>query len=213
MAWTFTTLKTAIQDYTNNTEVTFVNNLDEFIVNTEDRIQKLVSLPFSRKNVTGNVTANNEYLATPSDFLAPHSLAIDNSGYEFLLYKDVAFLREAYPNSSITGIPKYYARFDDDTFILAPTPNENLTAELHYEYRPQSMTTSSDGTSWLSENAPDCLLYGSLIEAYTFMKGEPDVMANYDKRFSEAVSRLKNLAEGKNTKDNYRTGPVRQQVT
>ena len=213
MAWTFTTLKTAIQDYTNNTEVTFVNNLDEFIVNTEDRIQKLVSLPFSRKNVTGNVTANNEYLATPSDFLAPHSLAIDNSGYEFLLYKDVAFLREAYPNSSVTGIPKYYARFDDDTFILAPTPNANLTAELHYEYRPQSMTITADGTSWLSDNAPNCLLYGSLIEAYTFMKGEPEIQVLYETRFGQEITRLKNEAEARGRRDEYRYDSVRTNVT
>ena len=114
MAWTFTTLKTAIQDYSNNTESTFVDNLDEFIVNTEDRIQKLVSLPFFRKNVTGTLTNGNEYLSCPTDFLASHSLAVDNSGYEYLLYKDVAFIREAYPDRTSTGIPKYYARFDRD---------------------------------------------------------------------------------------------------
>ena len=213
MALTFTTLKTAIQDYTNNTETTFVNNLDEFIVNTEDRIQKLVSLPVFRKNVTGTLTSGNQYLSTPTDFLSAHSLAVDNSGYEYLLFKDVAFIREAYPSSSTTGIPKYYARFDEDTFIVAPTPNANFTAELHYEYTPTSITTSSDGTSYLGTNAPDCLLYGSLVEAYTFMKGEPDIMVNYEKRFQEAIQRLKVFAEGKNTKDNYRTGPVRQQVT
>ena len=213
MALTFTTLKTAIQDYTNNTETTFINNLDEFIVNTEDRIQKLVSLPVFRKNVTGTLTSGNQYLSTPTDFLSAHSLAVDNSGYEYLLFKDVAFIREAYPSSSTTGIPKYYARFDEDTFIVAPTPSSNLTAELHYEYTPTSITTSSDGTSYLGTNAPDCLLYGSLVEAYTFMKGEPDIMVNYEKRFQEAIHRLKVFAEGKNTKDNYRTGPVRQQVT
>ena len=130
-----------------------------------------------------------------------------------MLYKDVAFIKEAYPDRTSTGIPKYYARFDEDSFIVAPTPNGNLTVELHYEYKPTSITTSGDGTSWLGTNAPDCMLYGSLVEAYTFMKGEPDVLTNYQNRFSEAVSRLKNLGEGKNTKDNYRTGPVRQQVT
>ena len=213
MALTFTTLKSAIQDYTNNTESTFVSYLDEFIVNTEDRIQKLVSLPVFRKNVTGTLTSNNQYLSVPTDFLSSHSLAVDNSGYEMLLYKDVAFIREAYPSSSTTGVPKYYARFDEDSFIVAPTPNANFTAELHYEYTPTSITTSSDGTSYLGTNAPDCLLYGSLLEAYTFMKGEPDIMANYEKRFQQAIDRLKVFAEGKNTKDNYRTGPVRQQVT
>ncbi len=213
MALTFTTLKSAIQDYTNNTESTFVSYLDEFIVNTEDRIQKLVSLPVFRKNVTGTLTSNNQYLSVPTDFLSSHSLAVDNSGYEMLLYKDVAFIREAYPSSSTTGVPKYYARFDEDSFIVAPTPNANFTAELHYEYTPTSITTSSDGTSYLGTNAPDCLLYGSLLEAYTFMKGEPDIMANYEKRFQQAIDRLKVFAEGKNTKDNYRSGPVRQQVT
>jgi len=213
MAWTFTTLKSAIQDYTNNTESTFVSYLDEFIVNTEDRIQKLVSLPVFRKNVTGTLTSNNQYLSVPTDFLSSHSLAVDNTGYEMLLYKDVAFIREAYPSSSTTGVPKYYARFDEDSFIVAPTPNANFTAELHYEYTPTSITTSSDGTSYLGTNAPDCLLYGSLLEAYTFMKGEPDIMTNYEKRFQQAIDRLKVFAEGKNTKDNYRSGPVRQQVT
>ena len=213
MAWTFTTLKSAIQDYTNNTESTFVSYLDEFIVNTEDRIQKLVSLPVFRKNVTGTLTLGNQYLSVPTDFLSAHSLAVDNTGYEMLLYKDVAFIREAYPSSSTTGVPKYYARFDEDSFIVAPTPNANFTAELHYKYTPTSITTSSDGTSYLGTNAPDCLLYGSLLEAYTFMKGEPDIMANYEKRFQQAIDRLKVFAEGKNTKDNYRSGPVRQQVT
>tara|TARA_R110002110_G_scaffold37673_5_gene124189 strand:+ start:2012 stop:2653 length:642 start_codon:yes stop_codon:yes gene_type:complete len=213
MAWTFTTLKSAIQDYTNNTESTFVSYLDEFIVNTEDRIQKLVSLPVFRKNVTGTLTLGNQYLSVPTDFLSAHSLAVDNTGYEMLLYKDVAFIREAYPSSSTTGVPKYYARFDEDSFIVAPTPNANFTAELHYEYTPTSITTSSDGTSYLGTNASDCLLYGSLLEAYTFMKGEPDIMANYEKRFQQAIDRLKVFAEGKNTKDNYRSGPVRQQVT
>jgi len=119
MAWTFTTLKSAIQDYTNNTESTFVSYLDEFIVNTEDRIQKLVSLPVFRKNVTGTLTSGNQYLSVPTDFLSSHSLAVDNTGYEMLLYKDVAFIREAYPSSSTTGVPKYYARFDEDSFIVA----------------------------------------------------------------------------------------------
>ena len=213
MALTFTTLKSAIQDYTNNTESTFVSYLDEFIVNTEDRIQKLVSLPVFRKNVTGTLTSNNQYLSVPTDFLSSHSLAVDNSGYEMLLYKDVAFIREAYPSSSTTGVPKYYARFDEDSFIVAPTPNANFTAELHYEYSETSITTSSDGTSNLGTNAPDSLLYGSLLEAYTFMKGEPDNMTKYEKRFQQAIDRLKVFAEGKNTKDNYRSGPVRQQVT
>ena len=209
MALTFTTLKSAIQDYTNNTESTFVSYLDEFIVNTEDRIQKLVSLPVFRKNVTGTLTSNNQYLSVPTDFLSSHSLAVDNSGYEMLLYKDVAFIREAYPSSSTTGVPKYYARFDEDSFIVAPTPNANFTAELHYEYTPTSITTSSDGTSYLGTNAPDCLLYGSLLEAYTFMKGEPDIINTYDKRYKEALSQLVVQNDGRNRKDAYRRGQFR----
>ena len=212
MAWTFTTLKSAIQDYTNNTESTFVSYLDEFIVEAEERIQKQVSLPFFRKNVTGTLTSGNQYLTVPTDFLSPHSLAVDNSGYEMLLFKDVAFIREAYPSSSTTGIPKYYARFDEDSFIVAPTPSSNLTVELHYEYKPTSITTSSDGTSWLGTNAADAMLYGSLVEAYTFMKGEADIIANYDKRFMQGIDRLKVLGEGKNTKDEDRTGPPRKVV-
>jgi len=213
MAWTFTTLKQSIQDYTNNTETTFVNNLDEFIVEAEEAIIKLVDLPYFRKSVTGQLTSGNEYLTMPTDFLAPYSLAIDNSGYEYLLFKDVSFMREAYPSSSTTGIPKYYAMFNNESFIVAPTPNANLTAELHYRYKPTSITVTSDGTTWIGTNAPDCLLYGSLVEAYTFMKGEADVLANYKERFALAIDRLKVLGEGRDTKDNYRSGPPRKPVT
>jgi hypothetical protein len=213
MAWTFTTLKSAIQDYTQNSETTFDSYLDEFIVQAEERILKNVYLPFFRKNVTGTTTSGNAYLSTPSDFLAPFSLAVDNSGYEYLQFKEVNFIREAYPVSSTTGIPKYYSLFDNDSFILGPTPNANLTTELHYQYRPTSITASGDGTSWIGTNAADTLLYGSLVEAYTFMKGEPDIMKNYEIRFKEGMSRLKVLGEGRDTKDSYRTGTVRQQVT
>jgi|TARA_R100001530_G_scaffold124138_1_gene92255 hypothetical protein len=213
MAWTFTTLKQSIQDYTNNTETTFVNNLDEFILEAEEAILKLVDLPYFRKNVTGQLTSSNQYLTMPTDFLAPYSLAIDDSGYEYLLFKDVTFMRESYPSSSTTGTPKYYSIFDNETFIVAPTPSSNLTVELHYRYKPTSITTSSDGTTWLGTNASDCLLYGSLVEAYTFMKGEADVLNNYKERFSLAIERLKVLGEGRDTKDNYRSGSLRKQVS
>ena len=213
MAWTFTTLKTAIQDYTQNSETTFVNNLSNFITDTEEKILKTVTLPVFRKNVTGTMTSGNTYLSAPSDFLTPFSLALDNSGYEYLMFKEVNFIREAYPVSSTTGVPKYYALFDDDTFILGPTPNANFTVELHYVYRPTSITTSADGTSWLGTNAPDALLYGSLVQAYSFMKGEADLIANYTQQYNEALSRLKVFAEGRSTKDAYRTGIIRQQVT
>tara|TARA_R100000700_G_scaffold29920_1_gene36854 strand:+ start:1732 stop:2373 length:642 start_codon:yes stop_codon:yes gene_type:complete len=210
MAFTFTTLKTAIQDYTQNSETTFVNNLPVIIKQAEDRILKSIQLPDFRKNVTGTLTDGNEYLATPTDFLAPYSLAVDNSGYEYLVFKDVNFIKEAYPVSTTKGIPKYYAIFDSNTFIVGPTPNANLSAELHYFYKPQSITESADGTSWLGTNAESSLLYGSLYEAYTFMKGEQDVMQLYATRYQEALKELKELGEGYDTTDNYRSGSVRQ---
>ena len=208
MSWTFTTLKSAIQDYTQNTETSFVSNLPTFIVQAEDRIIKSVELPNFRKNVTGTFTASNQYLATPSDYLYPYSLAVldSDSNYSYLLNTDVSFMREAYPLVSTTGTPKHYAQFDDTTFIVGPTPNSNFTTELHYFYVPQSITVSSDGTTWLGTNAPEVLLYASLLEAYTFMKGEPDLMMNYEKRFQEALQRLTLESDGYNRKDAYRDG-------
>ena len=208
MSWTFTTLKSAIQDYTQNTESTFVADLVTIIKQAEDRIVKSVELPNFRKNQTGSFTSGNQYLSTPSDYLYPFSLAVldSDSAYTYLLSTDVSFIREAYPSASSTGVPKHYAQFDDNTFIVGPTPNANLTAELHYYYIPQSITESSDGTSWLGTNAPELLLYGSLLEAYTFMKGEPDIMVNYEKRFQEALQRLTLLSDGYNRKDAYRDG-------
>ncbi len=208
MSWTFTTLKSAIQDYTQNTETSFVSNLPTFIVQAEDRIIKSVELPNFRKNVTGTFTASNQYLATPSDYLYPYSLAVldSDSNYSYLLNTDVSFMREAYPLASTTGTPKHYAQFDDNTFIVGPTPNANFTTELHYFYVPQSITVASDGTTWLGTNAPEVLLYASLLEAYTFMKGEPDLMMNYEKRFQEALQRLTLESDGYNRKDAYRDG-------
>ena len=208
MSWTFTTLKSAIQDYTQNTESTFVADLGTIIKQAEDRIVKTVELPNFRKNVTGSFTSGNQYLSTPSDYLYPFSLAVldSDSAYTYLLSTDVSFIREAYPSASSTGVPKHYAQFDDNTFIVGPTPNANLTAELHYYYIPQSITESSDGTSWLGTNAPELLLYGSLLEAYTFMKGETDIMVNYEKRFQEALQKLTLLSDGYNRKDAYKDG-------
>ena len=208
MSWTFTTLKTAIQDYTQNTESTFVTNLPTVIKQAEDRIVKSVELPNFRKNVTGTFTNGNQYLATPSDYLYPFSLAVldSSNNYSYLISTDVSFIREAYPSASSTGTPKHYAQFDDTTFIVGPSPSSSLNVELHYYYIPQSITASSDGTSWLGTNAPELLLYASLIEAYTFMKGEPDVMANYEKRFQEALQKLTLLSDGYNRKDAYRDG-------
>ena len=208
MSWTFTTLKTAIQDYTQNTESTFVTNLPTVIKQAEDRIVKSVELPNFRKNVTGTFTNGNQYLATPSDYLYPLSLAVldSSNNYSYLISTDVSFIREAYPSASSTGTPKHYAQFDDTTFIVGPSPSSALNVELHYYYIPQSITASSDGTSWLGTNAPELLLYASLIEAYTFMKGEPDIMANYEKRFQEALQKLTLLSDGYNRKDAYRDG-------
>ena len=208
MSWTYTTLKSAIQDYTQNTESTFVADLATMITQAEQRIIKSVELPNFRKNVTGTLTSGNQYLSSPSDYLYPYSLAVldGDSNYSYLLNTDVSFIREAYPLTSTTGTPKHYAQFDDDTFIIGPTPSSGFTVELHYFYIPESISASADGTSWLGTNAPEVLLYACLCEAYTFMKGEPDVMINYEKRFQEALQRLTLESDGYNRKDAYRDG-------
>tara|TARA_Y100000114_G_scaffold98229_1_gene91423 strand:+ start:860 stop:1504 length:645 start_codon:yes stop_codon:yes gene_type:complete len=212
MSFTYTTLKQAIQDWTENDETTFVNNLDVFIKNTEERILKLVDLDFFRKNVSGATTSSNKFLAMPADYLASFSLSITKSNNkEFLLLKDVNFIQEFNPNESTTGTPRYYAPFDVSNFILAPTPDAAYVAELHYYYRPQSITATSDGTSWLGTNASDALLYGCLSEANTFMKGEADLSQQYQGRFTEAINRLKNYGEGVENSDAYREGLVRIQ--
>ena len=209
MSYTLTTLKQAIQDYTENSETTFVNNLDNIIKNTEERILKLVDLDYFRANANANLTTGNKYLSTPVDYLSSFSFAYTNSAGDqvFLLQKDVNFVQEFWPDDTETGLPKYYAQFDIDNFIVAPTPNDNFNVELHYFYRPASITSSA-GTSWLGENAPDVLLYGCLVEAYTFMKGDADMMNMYAQRFTEALSRLKNYGEGLENTDAYRTGLV-----
>ena len=211
MAWTYTTLQNAIKDYLQNSETTFENNLANMIVQAENRILKSVQLPDFRKNSTGTMTSGTAYLSTPTDFMSPYSLALDNSGYEFLIFKDVNFIREAYPVSTTTATPKYYAMFDDASFILGPTPNSNYTVELHYFYKPTSITTSADGTSWLGNNAETALLYGCLVEGYTFMKGEPDVFAAYQKQYEDALMQLKSLGEGYSSTDSYRSGAVRKE--
>ena len=211
MAFTFTTLKTAIQDYTDNTETTFVNQLPRFILNAEERILKECQLDDFRKNVSGTVTQSVKFLTKPTDFLAPFSLSVVNSSNnEFLLYKHVTFIQDYTPDPTTTGVPKYYGDWDEDSFIMAPTPDGNYVAELHYFYRPQSITASDDGTSWLGTNAELCLLYGSLMEAYTFMKGEPDLLTLYNGRFQESIQWLKNLGEGEQTQDQYRYDVVRK---
>jgi len=208
---TYSELKSLIQDYLQNTEATFVADLPTIIKQAETRILKTVKLPVFRKNVTGNLTSGNQYLSTPTDFLDNFSLSITNSSsQEFLLFKDVNFIREAYPNASTTGVPKHYALFDNTSFIVGPTPGSGYTVELHYFYQPDSLTAGSDsGTTWLSTNAENALLYGCLVEAYTYMKGEPDLMATYEKRYDQALARLKTLGEGDNKVDSYRDDSYR----
>jgi len=207
MSFTFATLKTAIQDYTDNAETTFVTNLPNFIKAAEDRIFESVDLEYFRKNVTSAMTASDQFLSVPEDLLAVFSLQITTSGSEnFLLQKDVNYLREYTPNASTTGVPKYYAVFSVEHFLLAPTPNSAYNVELHYYYRPTSLVDSGSSTTWISANAPNVLLYGALFEAYTFMKGEQDVIAIYEKRFMDGLARLKDLGESRENYDAYRTG-------
>jgi len=211
MSFTYDQLKTAIQDYTQNTETSFVNNLPVFIRVAEERILKNVQLTLFRKNATGNMTASNQYLAAPSDFLAPFSLSYtDGDGNkDFLEYKDVNFVQEFNPDASTTGAPRYYAYFDVSSFLIGPTPDSSYAVELHYFYRPASLTSGSgSSTTWLSTNAEVALLYGCLIEAYTYMKGDQDLMGEYEKRFAEAVISLKNFGEAKEVTDAYRTGLI-----
>ncbi|HCT53729.1 MAG TPA: hypothetical protein DF712_14855, partial [Balneola sp.] len=195
MSFTFAQLKTAIQDFTENTETSFVNNLPVFIRAAEDRILGLVDLEYFRKNVTGVMSSGDKFLNAPDDYLASFSLSIEvSSSKVFLLQKDVNFIQEYNPNSSTTGQPVYYALFDVDNFIIAPTPDANYSSELHYFFRPASLTAGADsGTTWISTNAPNTILYASLVEAYTYMKGEPDLLTLYNNRFTEALQRLKDL--------------------
>ena len=215
----YTELTDAICDYTQNFDTDFVSNIPVFVEQAEQRIYNTVQFPSIRKNVTGSVTANNKYLACPDDFLAPYSMAvIDATGvYEFLLNKDVNFIRQAYPQPTDTAIPKYYALFGSQsnsanelTFILGPTPDATYSIELHYYYYPQSIVTA--GTSWLGDNFENILLYGTLREAYTYLKGEADMMQYYEQKYQEAVGQLTRLGDGLNRRDAYRSGQARVPV-
>ena len=200
--------------------------IDTFIQQAEQRIFNSVQFPSLRKNVTGTTTNGNKYLSSPSDFLAVYSMAVIDpvtNEYEYLLNKDVNYIRAAYPNPSTTGTPKYYALFgptttntnppvptNELTFILGPTPNASYSVELHYFYYPESIVTA--GTTWLGDNFDSALLYGSLVEGYTYMKGEPDMVANYNKRYEEAMILAKRLGDGMERRDAYRSGQVRLSV-
>ena len=208
---TYAELKDAIQDYANNTGTSFVASVPTFVKQAEQRIYRSVNLPVNRKNVAGLMTDGNKYLAVPTDFLLPLSLSLTSSSNQvFLLNKDANFIRSTYPNASTEGVPKYYGMFTDDTFILGPTPNADFVTELHYYYRPASIVDSS--TSWLGTNADTVLLYGSLVEAYTYMKGDADIMQLYQQRYQEALDLLRAQAEGRMTGDEYRDGTARMMV-
>ncbi len=214
MTMTYGELKTAVQDFVQSTETSFVNNLPLFIRLAEERIMKNVRLNLFQKNASGSTTAGNKYVAAPSDFLAPISLSLTIGGKQtFLLLKNADFVQE-YIRDSESGEPVYFGQYDVDNLILAPIPDSAYALEMHYLYRPNSLTVGGDsGTTWLSENAEVALLYGTLVEAYTYLKGDQDLMVLYSQRFAEALQRLKNLGEGLETTDEYRTGKLMRPKT
>jgi len=217
----YTELSNAIQAYTENTEADFVANIPVFVTQAEQRIYNSVQFPSIRKNVTGSMTINNKYLQCPVDFLSVFSLAVINASgeYEYLLNKDVNFIRQAYPQPTDTGIPRHYALFGprsdnaaELTFILGPTPDAAYSSELHYYFYPPSISVAPF-TSWLGDNFDTVLLYGSLVEAYTYMKGEQDMMALYNGKYQEAIALAKRLGDGLERGDAYRDGQTKLRIT
>ena len=209
----YASLATLIQQYCESTESSFVANIPTFVQLAEERVYNSVQIPAIRRNQIGSLSINNKYLTLPSDWLATFSLAVidpTTSEQEFLLDKDVNFIRQSYPSPTDTGKPKYYAIFDDNTFILGPTPDYAYQVEMHYYYYPQSIVTA--GTSWLGDNYENVLLYGCLREAYTYLKGEADMMQYYEQKYQEAVQQLTRLGDGLNRRDSYRSGQVRVPV-
>jgi hypothetical protein len=225
----YTQLSNAIQAYTENTEANFIAEIPVFVQQAEQRIYNTVQFPSIRKNVTGQVSTNNKYLECPADFLAVYSMAVItdvtgvdlNTGtYEYLLNKDVNFIRQSYTQPDDTGVPRYYALFgprsdnaDELSFILGPTPNAAYYIELHYYFYPESITVAADGRTWLGDNFDSVLLYGSLVEAYTYMKGEADMLQLYNTKYQEALAMAKRLGDGMERQDAYRSGQFRQAVT
>ena len=212
-------LVTAIEEYTETSEATFISQIPTFVQLAEERIYNTVDLPSLRRNVTGTLTINNKYLSVPSDFLSVYSLAVikTDGTYEYLLNKDVNFIRQAYPQPTDTDTPKYYAIFGPDsssptnlTIILGPTPDAAYSVEFHYFYYPESIVTAS--TSWIGDNFESALLYGALREAVIFQKGEQDMVAYYEKMYMESLGLLKNLGDGKLRRDAYRSGQIRLPV-
>ena len=223
----YTQLKAAIQSYTENYETEFESYIPTFVQQTETRVYNTVQIPSLRRNQTGTLTSNNKYLSAPNDFLSVYSMAViqnygsSNEVYTYLLNKDVNYIREAYPTPNDTGVPAYYAIFgpavssnvttNELTFIMGPTPAAGYTVELHYYYYPESIVTA--GTSWLGDNYDPVLLYGSLREAYLYMKGEQDLIANVEAKYNEALGQLKRLGDGLERQDAYRSGQTRVRVT
>lgn len=200
----YSELVTLLQDYTQNSSAEFVAAIPSIVQLAEDRIYQSVQIPALKKNATSNFTSGNKYLACPNDFLAPYSMAVKSASgvYSYMLEKEVGFINEAFPNPSLTGIPRFYAIFDQSTFVVAPSPSSALEVELHYFYEPESIVTA--GTSWLGDNVESVLFYGCLVEAYTYMKGDQDLSALYRARYDEALGRLKVLGEGHDKRDNFR---------
>jgi hypothetical protein len=224
----YTALTAAICDYTQNFEQDFVDNIPVFVRQAEQRIYNTVQFPSLRKNMTGVLSSGNKYLSAPDDFLATYSLAVvkADGSYEYLLNKDVNFIRQAYPTPTSTGLPKYYALFGPTTmsgyppiitnelsFIVGPTPDAGYTVELHFYYYPESISVAASGQTWLGDNFDSVLLYGSLVEAVTFMKGEADMVTLYNTKYTEALALAKRLGDGMERQDAYRSGQYRQAVT
>jgi len=205
----YATLSSKIQEYVQSTETSFVANIPTFVQLAEERIYNSVQIPAIRRNQTATLTLGNKYLTLPGDWLATFSLAViaADGSQEFLIDKDVNFIRQSYPSPTDTGVPAYYAIFDQDTLILGPTPDSNYQVEMHYYYYPESIVTA--GTSWIGDNFETVLLYGSLREAYTYLKGEADLIANYEQKYQEAMQMLYRMGDGLNRRDAYRTGQVR----
>jgi hypothetical protein len=200
----YTTLVTLLQDYTQNSSSEFIAAIPEIVKLAEDRIYQSVQIPALKRNVTSNFVSGNKYLAAPTDFLAAYSMAAKSATgvYSYLLEKEVGYINEAFPNPSATGVPRYYALFNDATFVVSPTPNDFYEVELHYFYEPPSIVEA--GNSWLGDNTESVLFYGCLSEAYTYMKGDADLTALYRARYDEALGRLKVLGEGQDKRDNFR---------
>lgn len=215
MSMTYAQLTTAIQDYTENAETSFVDHIPDFIRNTETVVNNTVQLPALRKNVLGETTIGFPYIDLPSDFLSDFSIAVKSPStgeYSYLVQKDVEYIREAYSFPTVTGQPKHYTLFSNTSVLLGPTPDLCYPVEMHYFAYPQSITLTVSGTSWLGDNFPNVLLWGALVEAYIYMKGEQDVLQMYQSKFEEAITLLKQLGDGKDRQDMYRVTQTRQGV-